>query len=100
MVKPEKFGYLHLVYLFTVPLSFCQNGSINISVGDRFKYTRKFKLRSKKTTECMKSEAIADATKIPLWNVFNACAIFNVNIFIMFDDNIINTFNIFAFLIP
>ena len=38
----------------------------------------------------MKSEAIADATKIPLWNVFNACATFNVNIFIMFDDNIIH----------
>ena len=49
MVKPEKLGHLHLVYHFTVPLSFCQNGSINISVGDRLKYTRKFKNKVEKS---------------------------------------------------
>ena len=29
MVKPEKFGHLHLVYHFTVPLKWCNNDITN-----------------------------------------------------------------------
>ena len=31
MVKPEKFGHLHLVYHFTVPLSFREQSSFMLS---------------------------------------------------------------------
>ena len=46
MVKPEKFGHLHLVYHFTVPLSLVDDGHLaeyfNISslVGRRDKQSR------------------------------------------------------------
>ena len=36
MVKPEKFGHLHLVYHFTVPLSVCNKVLMSESQAHRF----------------------------------------------------------------
>ena len=66
-------------------------------IGDHLKYTRKFRHKFERNLS-MKSEVIAATMKIPIRKPFTFTT-FNVNTFIIFNTEPVNTFSTFTLLI-